>query len=352
MTTENTTDVRDEDLFDVHAAHEWLRDRVAGLDDSRPRVRQFSGGASNLTYLLRYPHRDLILRRPPAGRKAASAHDMSREFTVQQRLRPRFPYVPQMIALCTDASVIGSDFYVMERISGTILRSDLPDGLLLGADEARTLSAAAVDRLIDLHRIDPSTVGLRELGKGDGYVERQVEGWARRYTDARTDNVGTFTAVIDWLRQNQPADTAITVIHNDYRLDNLVLDPADPTRIIGILDWEMATLGDPLMDLGGALAYWVQADDDEVMRSARRQPSHLPGMLTRREIVERYCTAMGVDDKHWPFYEVFGLFRLAGIGQQIYYRYHHGQTTNPAFKDFWMFINYLEWRCSTIAGIG
>ncbi|WP_454199433.1 phosphotransferase family protein [Nocardia sp. Marseille-Q1738] len=342
--------VRAEDAFDVAAMHAWLADQVPDLGGP-PEVRQFSGGASNLTYLLRYPDRDLILRRPPSGTKAASAHDMGREFLVQQRLRPHYPYVPRMVARCADHGVIGSEFYVMERVAGTILRGDLPDGMSLSIDQARRLSTTAFDCLIELHEVDPVAAGLSEIGKGSGYVGRQVSGWSRRFVNARTDNVSDFAAVMAWLDRNQPPDVAITVIHNDFRLDNLVLDPSGSGAIVGVLDWEMATLGDPLMDLGGALAYWVQADDDEAMLSIRRQPSHLPGMLTRAQIVDHYCERTGRSAENWPFYEVFGLFRLAVIAQQIYYRYHHGQTTNPAFKDFWKVINYLEWRCRKVAGI-
>ncbi|WP_040775246.1 phosphotransferase family protein [Nocardia pneumoniae] len=342
--------VRAEDAFDVAAMHAWLAEQVPDLVGP-PQVRQFSGGASNLTYLLRYPDRDLILRRPPSGTKAASAHDMGREFLVQQRLRPHYPYVPRMVARCIDPDVIGSEFYVMERVAGTILRGDLPEGMSLSVDQARRLSTTAFDCLVELHEVDPVAAGLSEIGKGAGYVGRQVSGWSRRFVNARTDNVSDFAAVMAWLDHNQPPDVATTVIHNDFRLDNLVLDPAGSGAIVGVLDWEMATLGDPLMDLGGALAYWVQADDDEAMLSFRRQPSHLPGMLTRAQIVDHYCERTGRSAENWPFYEVFGLFRLAVIAQQIYYRYHHGQTTNPAFKDFWMVINYLEWRCRKIAGL-
>ncbi|WP_028478497.1 phosphotransferase family protein [Nocardia sp. CNY236] len=348
MNKPETTTVRTEDAFDVAAAHAWLAQQVPGLSGP-PEVRQFSGGASNLTYLLHYPDRDLILRRPPGGTKAASAHDMGREFLVQQRLRPYYPYVPHMIARCTDPSVIGSEFYVMERLEGTILRGDLPDGTSLSIEQARRLSTTAFDCLIELHAVDPEAAGLAEIGKGAGYVERQVAGWSRRFGAARTDNVSDFAAVMAWLEHNQPADVAATIIHNDFRLDNLVLDPAG--SVVGVLDWEMATVGDPLMDLGGALAYWVQADDDDLMRASRRQPSHLPGMPTRARIVQHYCDRTGRSADNWPFYEVFGLFRLAVIAQQIYYRYHHGQTTNPAFKDFWTLINYLDDRCRRIAGI-
>ena len=342
-------DLRTEDAFDVAALHDWLAPRVDGLGQSPPEVRQFSGGASNLTYLLRYPSRDLVLRRPPAGRKAASAHDMRREHRVQAALAPHYPYVPQMVAFCDDPAVLGADFYVMERVEGTILRGRLPSGMQLPPESARQLGLRAVDSLIELHQVDAVAAGLGDLGKGLGYVGRQVTGWSERYRRARTDNVPDFEAVMSWLAERQPADVATCLVHNDFRLDNLVLD--EDLRVVGVLDWEMATLGDPLMDLGGALAYWVQADDDDVLRMSKRQPTDLPGMPTRAQVVEHYRGRTGLAIENWDFYEVFGLFRLAGIAQQIYWRFHHGQTTNPAFASFWMFVGYLDERCRRIAGI-
>lgn len=343
-------DLRPEDAFDVAALHAWLRERIEGLPDQPPQVRQFSGGASNLTYLLQYPDRALILRRPPAGTKAAGAHDMTREFTIQERLRPTFPQVPQVMALCSDESVIGSEFYVMERVLGLILRGDLPTGMTLSSEAARALSESMVDTLVGLHEVDAQAAGLADLGKGTGYVRRQVAGWSQRYRNARTPNVPDFESVMTWLDATQPEDVGYGIVHGDFRLDNLVLDP-QTYEVKALLDWELATLGDPLMDLGSAMAYWVQADDDQGMQMARRQPSNLPGMLTRQEFVARYCAARGLDPGNWTFYEVFGLFRLAVIAQQIYYRYHHGQTTNPAFEHFWMFTSYADQRCRALAGL-
>lgn len=339
--------VRDEDAFDTDAVAAWLRDNAgdaSGLDVS-PEVRQFSGGASNLTYLLRYPDQDLILRRPPAGQKARGAHDMGREYRIQTQLAPVFAHVPTTVAMCDDLSVIGSEFYVMERLVGHIPRREL--GLDLDPDEVRTLCTNVIDLLVDLHSVDPVAAGLDGLNRGDGYVGRQVSGWSDRYRRARVWNVGSFESVMRWLDENQPPDSGSCLIHNDFRLDNVVLDPDDPTHPIGLLDWEMATIGDPLMDLGGALAYWVQADDGRVFRGTRRQPTHLPGMMTRREVVAHYCERTGrtLSDREWAFYEVFGLFRLAVIIAQIWYRHHHKQTTNPAFKHFGKLVILLEFRC-------
>jgi len=336
--------VRAGEELDIAAVDAWLRAQGVALEGV-PDVTQFSGGASNWTYRLQYANRDLILRRPPAGTKAKSAHDMGREFTVQSKLGPYYPAVPTMVALCRDAAVIGADFYVMDRIDGLIPRANLPRGLQLDAAQTRALCTNVVDKLIELHRVDWRAAGLESLGKGAGYARRQVEGWSERYLKAKTWNVPGFRRVRDWLHANIPDDVATCVIHNDWRFDNVVLAPDDPTRVIGVLDWEMATLGDPLMDLGSALAYWVQADDGALMRSTRRQPTHLPGMLTRREVVDYYLARSGLRPADWRFYEVFGLFRLAAIIQQIYYRYHHGQTRNPAFRRFWILVNYFDWRC-------
>jgi aminoglycoside phosphotransferase (APT) family kinase protein len=352
MTADTTVDVRAEDAFDAAAVHAWLADRIEGLGDEPPRVRQFPGGASNLTYLLAYPDRELILRRPPAGHKAASAHDMRREYRVQHALKPVFPYVPRMLAFGDDPAVLGGDFYVMEKLDGLILRGNLPEGMTLTPEQARELSGKVVDRLVDLHAVDVEKAGLSDLGKGAGYVERQIRGWSDRYVAARTDNVGDFAEVRSWLAANQPEEVKICLIHNDYRLDNLVLDGPSTLTITGVLDWEMATLGDPLMELGSMLAYWVQAGDDDVMQASRRQPTHLPGMFTREEFVARYAEKTGLSVGDWRFYEVYGLFRLAAVLQQLYRRYQDGATRNPAFKDFWQFVGYLDWRCREIIAKG
>jgi len=339
--------VRPGEEFDVEAVDAWLKERVADLRGI-PSVTQYSGGASNWTYRLRYDSHDLILRRPPAGTKAKSAHDMGREYRVQQALAPVYPYVPEMLAFCDDPSVIGGEFYVMRRVAGLILRKNLPPGLTLPAVDVRRLCTAVLDTLIALHRVDVQSAGLENLGKGAGYVRRQVEGWSERYRRARTWNVPKAAGVIAWLAGNLPATERLAVIHNDFRFDNVVLDEREPTRVIGVLDWEMATLGDPLMDLGNALAYWVEASDDFLFRRFRRQPTHLPGMLTRAEVLDYYSERTGWSPENWKFYEVFGLFRLATIAQQIYYRYHHGQTENPAFRNFWIMVNYLLYRCRRV----
>jgi aminoglycoside phosphotransferase (APT) family kinase protein len=341
--------VRDEDSFEIAAVARWLQEHAAPAYrdrlDGTPELRQFSGGASNLTYLLSYGDVDLILRRPPAGAKARSAHDMRREFTIQDALKPVFPLVPTMVGFCDDVTVIGSDFYVMEKLDGTIMRRELP--WPLSPEEVSTLCGNAFDVLVALHSVDVEAAGLGGLGRGPGYVARQVAGWTDRFTRAGTDDTGDWSDVTGWLAERQPEDVASRLIHNDFRFDNLVLATEDPLRVVGVLDWEMATVGDPLMDLGGALAYWVEATDDEFFQGFRRQPTHAPGMWTRAEIVDRYCDQMAISmsPERWRFYEVFGLFRLAVIAQQIWYRYALGQTTNPTYASFGPAVAYLESRC-------
>ena len=349
MSLDGAGEVRDEDTFDVEAVRRWLAGQGCVLSGDIT-VQQFGGGASNLTYSLRTGDADLILRRPPGGRKAQGAHDMGREFRVQSALREPFGLVPEMVAFCQDESVIGSEFYVMRRLDGLIPRRDLPPGLVLDEGETRDLCRTFVDTLIKLHRVDTTRPEIAAMGKGTGYVERQITGWTTRYRNAFTEDAASFEGVMAWLAERMPPDVANCVIHNDFRFDNVVLDKTDPSRIIGVLDWEMATLGDPLMDLGGTLSYWVQADDDEGFQAVRRQPSNLPGMFTRAEFVEYYCDQMGLDvsPEQWKFYEVYGLFRFAVIAQQIYYRYFHKQTTNEMYAAFGQAVHYYEQRCLRI----
>jgi aminoglycoside phosphotransferase (APT) family kinase protein len=331
------TAVRDEDRFDVAKMHTWLRPFIN--EDQLPEVMQFRSGASNLTYLLSYSERDLVLRKPPVGTKAASAHDMKREYLIQSRLQSVYPLVPKMIALCDDQSIMGSDFYVMERVEGEIFRRDIPAGIT--AADISVMADSLINGLVQLHAVDSSI--LKELNKGAGYVQRQVEGWSKRYRNALTDDVPAAEKLMAWLAANQPDDVDSCIIHGDWRIDNVVFDLAN-ARIAGVLDWELATVGDPLMDLGSALAYWVDRDDESAFASLRRQPSHLPGMPTREEFLQRYLQLSGRKCADFTFYEVFGLFRLAVIIQQIWARFRAGQTTNPAFAGFGDAVNTLITR--------
>ena len=309
-----------------------------------------AGGHSNLTYRVTAANgRRFVLRRPPLGHVLASAHDMGREFRVQRALKPMYPVVPDMIGLCTDEAVTGSEFYVMGRIAGVIPRKNMPRGLQLDAATTRQLCTNVLDQLVALHRVDPQGTELAALGKGEGYVARQVDGWSQRFRAARTDDVGEFESVMQWLASKQPKqELAIRLIHNDFRFDNVVLDLDDPMKVIGVLDWEMATLGDPLMDLGSSLAYWVQADDDMFMKGSRRQPTNAPGMLTRQEVIAYYGEKTGWSVENFDFYEVYGLFRLMGIVQQIYKRFKEGNARNPVFATFGPFACYLGSRCEQI----
>ena len=328
------TPVRDEDSFDIAKVHAWLEPYIN--QRALPDVQQFRSGASNLTYLLKYPDRELVLRRPPVGTKAVSAHDMKREFLIQSRLKPVYDLVPNVVALCEDHSILGSDFYVMDRIQGEIFRRDVPETLT--KDDISIMANSLVSGLVQLHAVDPSI--LQELNKGAGYVQRQVEGWSKRYRNALTDDVPDGEDVMSWLDANRPDDVGSCIIHGDWRIDNMVFDLAHK-KLAGVLDWELATVGDPLMDLGSALAYWVDRDDEPMFASLRRQPSHLEGMPTRKEFIATYLELSNRKCDDFTFYEVFGLFRLTVIIQQIWARYKAGQTTNPAFKGFGMGVNIL-----------
>ncbi|MEX0735497.1 MAG: phosphotransferase family protein [Steroidobacteraceae bacterium] len=273
-----------------------------------------------------------MLRRPPIGTRPRSGHDMGREFRVLSALAPDFPECPRPVHHCADESVIGAPFYLVERIRGIILRRDYPAGLAATPVMVRAQQHALVATLARLHGLDCRAPALAELGRPEGYVARQVAGWTERYGRARTPDAASADAVTAWLAASQPVESRYpAVIHNDYKLDNVVFDAADPARLIGVLDWEMATVGDPLMDLGCSLAYWVQADDSAELLATRMLPTHLPGSLNRSEVLESYASMSGRSLPDFRFYRVFGLFRLAVIVQQIYYRYFHGETRDPRF---------------------
>lgn len=340
--------VRNGDEIDAMAVQQWLQKEMKDFP-AIVNVTQFKGGASNLTYQLDTDDGNAyILRKPPAGTKAKSAHDMNREFQIMKRLKPVYPYLPEMIAFCNDESVLGADFYVMEKVKGIILRAELPKGMQLNVDQTRELCLSVIDKMIELHQVDYKKAGLEDLGKGAGYVQRQISGWSDRYRKAKTENVPDYENIMHWLSENMPEDVATCIIHNDYRLDNVILNPENPSEVLAVLDWEMATLGDPLMDLGNSLAYWVEANDPPPFHMLRRQPTHLPGMLTRDELVQYYAEKTGLQVEDFTFYRIYGLFRLAVIAQQIYYRFHHGQTTNPVFGTFHMMVTYLETYCNEL----
>lgn len=343
--------VRDEDALDLDALLPWLRGHVDHLPAETPTVAQYPGGASNITYALDFGERTLILRRPPFGTRPRSGHDMGREYRVMSGLHGHYP-VPRPLAQCEDEAVLGAPFYVMEKLEGIILRRDLPAGMHLDAGAAVGLCERFWQALIDLHRLSPAEAGLADLGRPEGYVARQIGGWNERYRRARTEDAPEADDVMRWLDAHQrPEDGRASLIHNDYRFDNVVLSPDGELRIIGVLDWEMCTIGDPLLDLGCSLAYWIEAGDDPALEAIRMQPSNLPGMMRRDDILAFYERQTGIAVPHPEFYIAFGLFRLAVIAQQIYYRYAAGQTTNTRYRDFGGMVHVLVARARHVAGI-
>jgi aminoglycoside phosphotransferase (APT) family kinase protein len=288
-------------------------------------VEQFPGGHSNLTYLVHHGDREYVLRRPPFGSKVKSAHDMGREVAVLTKLAPVWKRAPQVIAFCDDTSVLGAPFYLMERRRGVILRKDLPAGA-----DARRACELLVDALVELHAVDYQAAGLGDFGKPAGYVERQVKGWIERYAGSQTDDLAAMTTAGAWLAANQPADTPPSLIHNDFKFDNVIFDPG-LTEITGVLDWEMATIGDPLMDLGTSLSYWMQHDDAALFQQPLFGVTTKPGMMRRQDVAQRYFEKSGRRTDHLVFYYVFGLYKTAVILQQIYYRFAKGLTKDPRF---------------------
>lgn len=346
-----TSEVRDEDSISLQALTRWMVDQ--GIDHAQPiSARQFRGGASNLTYLIRdAAGNSWVLRTPPHGAKIASAHDMGREARVLTALSSKLDQVPRVIGYCSDESYIGREFYLMEFIDGHIMVTDIPSEVCASPEATRSMCESMVDALAALHRVDLVEVGLSDLDRGPGYVARQVAGWSKRYRAARTPDVPEAEDLMQWLDVHQPPDVEHVLIHGDWRFDNLVMSPS--AEIAGILDWEMSTVGDPCMDLGAALAYWVQADDSPEFQSLRMQPTDAPGMLTRVEVVERYSSNMSPEvqeslKNNWLFYEVFGLFRLAVIVQQIWARYQAGTTTNQQFAGFGVATNMLINRAQSL----
>jgi aminoglycoside phosphotransferase (APT) family kinase protein len=315
-------------------------------------VEQFPAGHSNLTYLLRLGATELVLRRAPFGNQVKTAHDMGREYRVLAGLSTRYPLAPRPLLYCEDPGVLGTPFYVMERRAGVILRKQLPPGVTLDPPTARALSTALIDNLATLHALDPRTVGLGDLGKPEGYVARQVTGWTDRYGKARTHDLAAMDQLGRWLAERQPRESGACLIHNDYKYDNLVLDPADLTRIVAVLDWEMATVGDPLMDLGTTLGYWIEAGDPPALRSEALGPTYLPGNLTRQELVERYAQRTGRDVADAAFYYAFGLFKVAVIVQQIYARYVRGSTRDPRFAELHRLVAVLAEQAERVAAAG
>ncbi len=342
MVVDKASKIRPGEEIDPGAVAAFLKEQIPDLSEPLE-ICQYPSGFSNLTYEIRAGSRKMVLRRPPIGAKVDKGHDMEREFRVLEKVHNAFPLCPAPLAYSGDTDIIGAPFFIMEKLSGIILRKELPDGVSFSPDQARALCENLTDMLVQIHSIDMEATGLSSLGKPEGYVKRQVEGWSKRYRKARTEDAPDFESIMAWLAEKQPEDTdRPAMVHNDYKMDNLVLDPENPARIIGVLDWEMATYGDPLMDLGNSLAYWVQADDPQEVQVMRTMPTHLPGALTRDEIIARYGEKTGRDVSNFDFYHCFGMFRLAVIAQQIYNRYFHGLTKNKRFAMLIFGVHALE----------
>lgn len=319
-------------------------------------VQQFPAGSSNLTYLVRIGDTEYVLRRPPFGNTVKSAHDMSREFNVLSKLSAVYQPAPKPLLFCDDDSVIGSEFYLMERRHGLIIRGGIPGfgvpplgGRIDSSQEYRLkVCKSFIKNLADLHALDYKAAGLGDLGKPEGYARRQVEGWTKRYFAAKTDVLPEIEGAIAWLNDNIPPDSGASLVHNDYKFDNVMLDPNDLTKITAVLDWEMVTIGDPFMDLGTSLGYWMSREVGVELLNMPFNPRVLMENITRQELVEMYAAASGRDVSNILFYYVFGTFKIAVIAQQIYARYVKGFTQDKRFASFDRFVAAL----GRIAGLG
>lgn len=340
--------VREGEELDLQLLKEYLRP-VLGAQVAELSVKQFPGGYSNLTYLLSTDSEQWVLRRPPFGSKVKSAHDMGREFRMLTALQDVFAYAPKPIHFCEDSAILGCDFYLMSYIEGLVIRREYPAGMNMSPEQIREQFFSLFDVLGELHSIDLQQAGLENFGRPQGYVARQVEGWSKRFHNAYTPDTADFTSIMQWLHDKMPAESGkASIIHNDYKMDNVIWSPTDPLRLIGVLDWEMATVGDPLMDLGCTLGYWVEAGDPEFHRQYRAMPSDEPGAPTRAEIVSRFSERTGIEVERFDFYFCFGLFRLAVIGQQIYYRYHQGLTRDARFARLIDKVHSLQQMCNRV----
>jgi aminoglycoside phosphotransferase (APT) family kinase protein len=346
--------IRTGEQLDWAALVAWLRERlpaceIPGLDVARdPGIAQFPGGHSNLTYLLRFGDAEIVVRRPPLGPVPPTAHDMAREFRWLSAMHRVFPLAPRPYLLCDDPGVIGSVFYAMERRRGIVVRAEEPPALANQAARRR-LSGAIVDTLADLHAIDVAAEGLRTLGKPAGFVERQVRGWSERWQRSQTTPLPEMDALAEYLRARLPSEPARpSVVHGDFKLDNIMLADDDLARIVAVFDWEMSALGDPLVDVGIVLAYWEPTAPPE-QRDALTTVTHRPGYFTRDEIVEHYGARTGRDLSHIRYYEIFAVFKIAVVIQQIYYRFVQGQTSDPRFATFGARVAYLARHAAGLA---
>ena len=306
------------------------------------KVKQFPGGYSNLTYLVSMGENEYVLRRPPVGAKVKSGHDMGREYRILSGLKSVYQKVPTPIYYTEDFTIIGAPFYVMERVRGVILRHGMPKDMHPEAEKMKEISTAWLDTLVELHEVDHQRAGLDDLGRPDGYIERQISGWGKRYYQAKTDDLSKIDFIIKWLNEQRMTSHHVSLIHNDFKYDNLILSPDDWTTVSAVLDWEMATIGDPLMDLGTSLGYWINPGDPGDMKGLQFTPSHLPGNLTREDIIHQYELKTGRTMENPVFYYVYGLLKIAVIIQQIYYRYQQGLTQDPRFASLLTTIKQIS----------
>ncbi len=319
-----------EELSEVNLK-KYLQDvNLINSIDSELYVEQFTHGFSNLTYLLRIENKEFVLRKPPIG-AIKRGHDMNREFKVQSAVHKAFSKVPKMYRFCDDKTVLGSDFYLMEIVEGIILNYKEAHKRNLSPENYKTIANSWLDTLVELHHVDYKAIGLADLGKPEGYVERQVSNWGKQYIKAKTDEYPEAEMVMKWMSENQPKEYEHCLIHNDFKYDNVVFKDDSWQEISAVLDWEMATLGDPLMDLGTSLGYWTVATDHDFVKQGIPSPTIFEGNPIRSEIAKMYAEKSGRTIDDLVFYYVFGLFKIAVIAQQIYYRYSKGWTTDPRF---------------------
>jgi aminoglycoside phosphotransferase (APT) family kinase protein len=332
-TEPETMSVRPEAVLDHAVVSGFLRGRLSNADGPLEIV-QFAGGHANLTYLLRFGEQEYVLRRPPSGPLAAGAYDMAREFRVLSALSPVYPPACQAFLFCDDASVLGAPFFVMERRRGLVIHKEMPPQYLNRPDLYRRLSEALIDSLVALHAIDYRAVGLETLGKPEGFVERQVTNWIKRWERARLTELPLMDELGRWLLAHLPRSQAPTLLHNDYKLDNHMVDPANIARIVALFDWDQCTLGDPLVDLGLFLNYWTEADDAPARQALAQAPTALPGFYTRAELVQRYARQSGRDVSAIAFYETFALWKTATVVMQLFVLYKNGQLQDERLADF------------------
>jgi len=334
MRVTETIHVREDERFDAEAVESYLRERIEGLPEGELEVRQFPSGASNLTYLFKIGDWEGVLRRPPLGPVPPKAHDMGREYAILSRLNPHFPLAPAPYFFCEDEAVIGAPFYVMERRHGVVIDDTFPEEIEPTPELCRGLSETVCDTLVRLHEVDWKVAGLDGIGRPEGFLERQVEGWIARYDKAKTEEIEEVRPLTVWLSASVPESPPPTIVHNDYKLNNLVLDSGDPTAPVALLDWEMTTIGDPLFDLAVSLSYYVEPGDSEDLKRVIPTVTATPGFMTREEFMKRYAQRSGRDLSEMHWYMVFGYFKLAVIIQQIYARWKKGQTEDERFSNF------------------